>query len=84
MNYADGQQPVYERSLSHEEMERMLRVKEEVDSEGLFGGGGGGKRGLWKGGFRLPDRKDGEVEERKKGGDGGGGSETGRRTGREL
>jgi hypothetical protein len=47
LNYADEKQPVYERSIAHNDMERMRRVKKAYDPAGIFDQ-------LWRGGYKLP------------------------------
>ncbi|KAM0255738.1 hypothetical protein ACHAQJ_005492 [Trichoderma viride] len=46
LNYADGKQPFYERSITPYDMERMIRVRKTYDPAGKFDQ-------LWKGGYKL-------------------------------
>lgn len=47
LNYANGKQPVYERSVTAEDLEKMQLIKKTYDPSGTF-------EKLWKGGFKLP------------------------------
>ncbi|KAL7907598.1 hypothetical protein GGI35DRAFT_454455 [Trichoderma velutinum] len=47
LNYADGKQPVYERSITPGDMEKMREVKKAYDPAGIFDK-------LWRGGYKLP------------------------------
>ncbi|ESK86560.1 fad binding domain-containing protein [Moniliophthora roreri MCA 2997] len=50
LNYANKNQPVYERSMTREDIARMRRTKEMYDSTGIFDK-------LWRGGFKLPKQE---------------------------
>ncbi|KAK7040090.1 hypothetical protein VNI00_009895 [Paramarasmius palmivorus] len=58
LNYANKNQPVYERSVTREDLERMRRVKKAYDSAGIFDR-------LWRGGFKLPMAQEEMKEETK-------------------
>ncbi|KAF3066808.1 putative FAD-linked oxidoreductase, partial [Trichoderma lentiforme] len=47
LNYADGSQPVYERSVTPGNMEKMREIKKAYDPAGIFDR-------LWRGGYKLP------------------------------
>lgn len=47
LNYADGSQPVYERSVTPGDMEKMREIKKAYDPAGIFDR-------LWRGGYKLP------------------------------
>lgn len=47
LNYADGSQPVYERSVTPGDMEKMREIKKAYDPAGIFDT-------LWRGGYKLP------------------------------
>jgi hypothetical protein len=49
LNYANGEQSVYEGSLAPEDMKRLRDVQKKYDPEGVFAK-------LWKGGFKLGGR----------------------------
>ncbi|EHK51139.1 hypothetical protein TRIATDRAFT_269378 [Trichoderma atroviride IMI 206040] len=48
LNYANKDQPVYEQSLTPEDLARMLRIRDKYDPSAIF-------RTLWKGGYKLPE-----------------------------
>ncbi|KAL7941262.1 hypothetical protein V8C42DRAFT_335237 [Trichoderma barbatum] len=47
LNYADGKQPVYERSITADDMDKMIKVKKAYDQAGILDK-------LWRGGYKLP------------------------------
>lgn len=47
LNYANGEQRVYERSVTAEDLQRLKDIRKAYDSSGAF-------QRLWKGGFKLP------------------------------
>jgi hypothetical protein len=47
LNYANGEQSVYERSLTSEDLDKMLKIRDAYDPLKSF-------QQLWKGGFKLP------------------------------
>ncbi|KAK7460697.1 hypothetical protein VKT23_009412 [Stygiomarasmius scandens] len=56
LNYANGEQPVYARSVSKKDLAKMMSVKRKYDAEDILGR-------LWAGGFKLPKDKPGTVIE---------------------
>lgn len=48
INYANKDQSVYEKSLTPEDLAKMLRIRQAYDPSAMF-------RTLWKGGFKLPE-----------------------------
>lgn len=57
LNYADGQQSVYERSVTPIDLERMQNIRLTYDPLGHF-------QKFWKGGFKLPETQHGVPVER--------------------
>ena len=57
MNYANGEQPVYERAVSPEDLDRMLQVRDMYDSKKTF-------QKLWKGGYKLPGNHGHNIRKR--------------------
>ncbi|UKZ84028.1 hypothetical protein TrVFT333_011844 [Trichoderma virens FT-333] len=47
LNYADGKQRVYERSITPDDMNKRIEVKKAYDPAGMFDI-------LWRGGYKLP------------------------------
>ncbi|EEB97622.1 hypothetical protein MPER_03024 [Moniliophthora perniciosa FA553] len=47
LNYANQQQKVYERSVSKDNLAKMIGVRDKYDKENVFGR-------LWRGGYKLP------------------------------
>ncbi|ESK95421.1 fad binding domain-containing protein [Moniliophthora roreri MCA 2997] len=47
LNYANQRQKVYERSVSKDNLAKMIGVREKYDKENVFGR-------LWRGGYKLP------------------------------
>lgn len=50
LNYANGEQSVYEQSLASEDLDKMLEVRDKYDPQRIF-------QKLWKGGFKLPEKR---------------------------
>lgn len=55
LNYANGEQQVYQRSVTREDLDRLQQVKMLYDPFGTL-------NKLWKGGFKLPERSVDGVE----------------------
>lgn len=49
LNYANGEQPVYENAVTPEDLKRMLHVRDMFDPKMTFDK-------LWKGGYKLPGK----------------------------
>ncbi|KAJ8088612.1 hypothetical protein PM082_013855 [Marasmius tenuissimus] len=49
LNYANGGQRVYERSVTPEDLNKMREIQKKYDSAGTF-------ESLWRGGFKLPKK----------------------------
>jgi hypothetical protein len=56
LNYANGRQRVYERSVTVPDLERMRQIQRMYDPSGIFDK-------LWKGGFKVSKKHDeGQTE----------------------
>lgn len=49
LNYANGEQSVYEQSLTFEDLDKMLEARDKYDPQRIF-------QGFWRGGFKLPEK----------------------------
>ena len=49
LNYANGQQKVYERSVAAEDLDKMRDVQRRYDPSGTL-------ESLWRGGFKIPKK----------------------------
>ncbi|KAG7090438.1 hypothetical protein E1B28_009557 [Marasmius oreades] len=54
LNYASERQPVYERSVTPEDLDKMREIQAKYDSDGTF-------EKLWKGGFKIPKKGGGAL-----------------------
>ncbi|KIK65277.1 hypothetical protein GYMLUDRAFT_38710 [Collybiopsis luxurians FD-317 M1] len=56
LNYANGGQRVYERSVTPEDLDKMREIQQKYDPSGTF-------ENLWRGGYKLPRKASNRVKE---------------------
>ena len=54
LNYANGRQPVYERSVLPDDLITLQEIRDRFDPSHTF-------QKLWKGGFKLPPRQNSNM-----------------------